>query len=67
MKMTKTSKAYCGECKYCNEPNTPHWSCEYYMKVKMRRGCPVGMCDKFVKREKKEKHRISYGKGKGFN
>nr|DAQ50784.1 MAG TPA: hypothetical protein [Caudoviricetes sp.] len=29
--------------------------CGYYSQTGLRRGCPVGMCDKFEKRGRKKK------------
>ena len=48
--MTKTSVKYCRKCKYSYKHNQTEIMCGYYLQTRLRRGCPVGMCDKFEKK-----------------
>ena len=48
--MTKTSVKYCRKCKYSYNHSQTEIKCGYYSKTGLRRGCPVGMCDKFEKK-----------------
>lgn len=45
--MTKTSVKYCRKYKYSYKHNQTEIMCGYYLQTRSRRGCPVGMCDKF--------------------
>lgn len=74
--MEATSKDYCGNCKYCYEPNTFHYSCDYYLITGKHRMDDFGRkkhnnewlkCDKFEPRGNRTPERmkrIQYGKGK---
>ncbi len=53
--MTKTSVKYCRKCKYSYNQSQTEIMCGYYSKTGLRRGCPVGMCDKFEKKGRKRK------------
>lgn len=53
--MTKTSVKYCRKCKYSYKHNQTEIMCGYYLQTRSRRGCPVGMCDKFEKKGRKER------------
>lgn len=53
--MTKTSVKYCRKCKYAYKNNQTEVMCGYYLQTRLRRGCPVGMCDKFEKRGRKKR------------
>lgn len=45
--MTKTSVKYCRKCIYSYKHSQTEIMCGYYLQTRLRRGCPVGMCDKF--------------------
>lgn len=60
--MVKTSYSYCRKCKYSaihnankkgEEGTTQPTTCNYLLETKKRRGCPVGLCDKFEPRDEK--------------
>lgn len=53
--MTKTSVKYCRKCKYAYKHNQTEIMCGYYLQTRLRRECPVGMCDKFEKRGRKKR------------
>ena len=52
--MTKASVKYCRKCKYAYKHNQTEVMCGYYLQTRLRRGCPVGMCDKFEKKGRKK-------------
>ena len=56
--MTKTSIKYCRKCKYAYKHNQTEIMCGYYLQTRLRRGCPVGMCDKFEKKGRKRKVKL---------
>lgn len=45
--MVKTSTKYCRKCRYSWKHSNTEIICGYIVETKMRRGCPVGMCDKY--------------------
>ena len=53
--MIKTSIKYCRKCKYSYKHNQTEIMCGYYLQTRSRRGCPVGMCDKFEKKGRKKR------------
>lgn len=53
--MTKTSAKYCRKCIYSYKHSQTEVMCGYYSQTGLRRGCPVGMCDKFEKRGRKKR------------
>ena len=63
-RMKKTSTEYCIECKYHfggdQKQSGSRVCCEYILKTGKRRGCPVGLCDKFKKKDGKEKNIIPW-------
>ena len=63
-RMKKTSKEYCITCKYHiggdTEKSTSRIACQYILKTGNRRGCPVGVCDKYEKKIKPEKEVIPW-------
>ena len=56
--MTKTSTKYCRKCKYSWKHSDTDIIYGYIVDTKMRRGCPVGMCDKFEKKGRKRKVKL---------
>lgn len=55
--MKKTSKAYCGKCKYLRKLSSTEEFCRYIEIAGKSRGCPVGMCDKFESKGRKRKEK----------
>lgn len=53
--MTKTSVKYCRKCIYSYKHSQTEIMCGYYLQTRLRRGCPVGMCDKFEKKGRKKR------------
>lgn len=56
--MTKTSIKYCRKCKYAYKNNQTEIMFGYYLQTRLRRECPVGMCDKFEKKGRKRKVKL---------
>lgn len=53
-RMKKTSKEYCMECVYgCGHDGGQLLVCDYFLMTGKRRGCEVGVCDKFKKGKKR--------------
>lgn len=52
--MRITSQKYCSKCLYYSPGSSNDWCCAYYSITKKRRGCKVGMCDKFTPRDQKK-------------
>ena len=53
--MIKTSIKYCRKCIYSYKHSQTEVMRGYYSQTGLRRGCPVGMCDKFEKRDRKKR------------
>lgn len=53
--MIKTSIKYCRKCIYSYKHSQTEVMRGYYSQTGLRRGCPVGMCDKFEKRGRKKR------------
>lgn len=53
--MIKTSIKYYRKCIYSYKHSQTEVMCGYYSQTGLRRGCPVGMCDKFEKRGRKKR------------
>ena len=51
--MEKTKIEKCRKCKYASGGNEKEFICYYLVRTGQRRGCPVGYCDKFVKKGRK--------------
>lgn len=56
--MTKTSIKYCRKCKYSYKQSQTEIMYGYYLQTRLRRRCPVGMCDKFEKKGRKRKVKL---------
>ena len=56
--MTKTSIKYCRKCIYSYKHSQTEIMCGYYLQTRLRRGCPVGMCDKFEKKGRKKRVKL---------
>ena len=61
--MTKTSVKYCRKCIYSYKHSQTEIMCGYYLQTRLRRGCPVGMCDKFEKKGRKRKRVVWHENG----
>ena len=48
--MRKTTQAYCRKCGYSSIIYANTVACSYFLITGERRGCEVGYCDKFAKR-----------------
>ena len=63
-RMKPTSTEYCIKCKYHlggdERSAGSRVSCQYILMTGKRRGCPVGMCNKFKKKTGKEKPEIPW-------
>lgn len=53
--MVKTTMAYCKTCIYSQVITNETRVCAYISKTQHSRGCPVGYCDKKVKRSRRKK------------
>lgn len=55
--MIKTTTKICKSCKYSKSwlNKQEDYYCDYLLMTHMRRGCPVGQCDKYEKRTGKNK------------
>ena len=56
--MKKTSKSYCLKCKYSRKLSDTCVFCGYIDMEGKSRSCPVGMCDKFEKKDRKRKVKL---------
>lgn len=49
MKVTNDKSSICWTCAYHHNETSCTCHCMYYIATNQRRGCPVGMCDKYEK------------------
>ena len=55
--MIKTSRKLCRTCRYVGRASEHVTECDYLGKTDMRRGCPVGWCNKYEEDPSKAKKR----------
>lgn len=54
-KVIETNVFICSSCKYGRAMSSTSngVTCTYYVKTGIRRGCPVGICDKYINKKKR--------------